>query len=495
MKLFMFSVLLFSCVILAQPADIDPLYHTYDEVLAEVEILQSGYPSICHIETLALSTVDSLPIIAVKLSDNASEYELESVVFIVGGQHANEPHGTEVVMWLLDYLTSNYGTDPDVTKWLDSLELWFVPCDNPDGRQIVMSDHPAHTLWWRKTKRDNDENGITEFPIDGVDPNRNYDYRWDEYDSTDFESVNYKGPYPWSENASVIVRDFVDHYRPTAVFDLHSPDSCGGNKLWFSWYDPDIGNYHMESSIHYYRVAQELAENTETEVDGEYYEDLASYNERPKLENWVYWFTGTCSILMEITNQCFWHADTIDTINARVGRGFFYIFDRMLESGLVIDVFDSLTGEPIRAEIIVEAVTDTTFPTRWTAHNGRFHRFLRADNYNVSVRDYSREKVFTDVAIEAGHNTYIHVEFDRTGISETSSNNKDSALMVYFDRIICNSTIGKLEIFDIGGRKVFDTNITGNFELDAGDILPAGVYFTRLKTPDGTFCRKFISLK
>ena len=77
-------------------------------------------------------------------------------------------------------------------------ELWFVPVANPDGYDYTFTE--GNRLW-RKNLRDNDGDGqITG--IDGVDPNRNFPYRWgydNEGSSPSFSSETYRGTAPASE--------------------------------------------------------------------------------------------------------------------------------------------------------------------------------------------------------------------------------------------------------------------------------------------------------
>ncbi len=479
---------MFSAV-LAQPPEVDPRYHTYDEVLSEVGELADEFPSICHVETLGQSTQDSLPIVGVRLSDNASLDEPEPCVLLVGGQHAREPAGTEVVMWLLRYLTSHYGVDERVTKWLDSLQIWLIPVDNPEGRQVVMTEGPQHTIHWRKNKRDNNGNGVFDTLYDGVDPNRNYEFRWDEYDVTDPQSENYKGPYPWSEQEAVVLRDLIDYYRPSVVLDLHSPDSMGGNKLWFCWWDVDAGSYHGEGYPHYALVAWDLADNTETEVAGEHYECRAAYNTKPKLQTWAYWYTGCCAILMEITNKCFWHGDTIDTIAARVGRGIFYVFDRMFEKGLLVRAYDAGTGEPLPAVVVVEGVTDTTFPPRTCSFQGIYHRFLEPGEYTVRVSYDTLELVFSDVVIEPGHNTVLDAPFELAGVSDGGDLGGAPGLFATGEQVVFRAPAGTARIYDILGREVVRRPVLGELRVKLGD-LPTGLYVAELVTRRGRFVRK-----
>ena len=61
-------------------------------------------------------------------------------------------------------------------KWVDNLEIWFVPVVNPDGYQFVFNNQSQ--IIWRKNLRDNNNDGKFSPEIDGVDLNRNYDYHW-----------------------------------------------------------------------------------------------------------------------------------------------------------------------------------------------------------------------------------------------------------------------------------------------------------------------------
>lgn len=488
-------IILFSVAALSQVTEIDPRYYTYDEVLSEIDSIAAANASICYVETVGVTGVDSLPIIAVKISDNASLDEDESAVLIVAGQHAREPAGTEVVMWLIEYLVTNYPANPIVRMWLDSLQIWFIPVDNPEGRQLVMMPGPMHTLHWRKNKRDNDLNGVFDTLFDGVDPNRNYPYRWSEFTDTNISSEYYKGPHPFSEPESRVVKELVERFRPAAVIDLHSPDSIGGNKLWFCWWDPDVGRYHMEGYPHYQQVGNGLARNTMTEITGTYYTCVASYNTKPKLQTWVYWETGACAILMEITNKCFWHGDTVDTIAARVGRGLFYIFDRMLVQGLVVHAFDSWAGMPLRAQVIINGVTDTTFPPRLCDRHGRYHRFLAVGTYDITVRYNYRQRIFPGVPIVSTMNTYLSVDFPGAYVAESAEETHGATMDVRSGKIhFFVPEPAVLKIIDISGREILRKRVSGYGQVGIPPV-KSGVYIAFVFLNDNVIAKKFVVVK
>ena len=89
-------------------------------------------------------------------------------------------------------------TKGDVTKMVNTNELWFVVVANPDGYDFTFTD--GNRLW-RKNLRDNNGDGqITQ--LDGVDPNRNWATKWgydNEGSSPDPASETFRGPAPRSE--------------------------------------------------------------------------------------------------------------------------------------------------------------------------------------------------------------------------------------------------------------------------------------------------------
>ena len=79
-----------------------------------------------------------------------------------------------MVRRLLDHVLTGYGTDPEITRLVNTNELWFIPVANPDGYDFTFT--PGRRLW-RKNLRDNNGDGRVT-GADGVDLNRNYPTRW-----------------------------------------------------------------------------------------------------------------------------------------------------------------------------------------------------------------------------------------------------------------------------------------------------------------------------
>ena len=133
-------------------------------------------------------------IIAVQVSRGAEgEDNGRPAVLYNSMQHAREWLAGETCKRTLDYFTKRYGNDPQVTRLVNTRQLWFVCVNNPDGYEYTFT--PGNRLW-RKNLHDNNGDGqITS--VDGVDPNRNFPVDWgldNEGSSPDPSSETYRGP-------------------------------------------------------------------------------------------------------------------------------------------------------------------------------------------------------------------------------------------------------------------------------------------------------------
>jgi len=176
-------------------------YHSYLELEQDLYLLESSYPNLAKVEILGTSH-EARHIYAVKISDRVLQQENEPQVIFLGCHHAREWISVEVPYLTAKHLLDNYESDPQIKSLVDQSEIWFVPLVNPDG--LVYSIY--HYRYWRKNRRDNGDGSY------GVDPNRNYGYKWgyDNTGSSPNPSSNvYRGPSPFSEPETRAVRDFM----------------------------------------------------------------------------------------------------------------------------------------------------------------------------------------------------------------------------------------------------------------------------------------------
>ena len=198
-------------------------YHSYDEMVQELQTISSDHPTITVLEVIG-SSIEGRDIYAMKVSDSASLDEEEPEVLFTGLHHAREPITVEICLDLLNYLTDNYGVNPQVTSLVDERETWVVPIVNPDGYEYAQNVD----AWWRKNRRYNA--GGTR----GVDINRNYGYRWgwDNAGSSSYGGdETYRGTGPFSEPETRAVRDLSEAHDFSLTITHHSY----GNWILYPW--------------------------------------------------------------------------------------------------------------------------------------------------------------------------------------------------------------------------------------------------------------------
>ncbi|MFF5257776.1 M14 family zinc carboxypeptidase [Actinomadura viridis] len=164
------------------------------------------------------------PITAVRVTKGARSYPTRGprpAVVFQANQHAREWITPENIRRQLHHFLDNYGENAEITKIVDTTDLWFIPVVNPDGYDLTFD--PAHRMW-RKNLRDNDGDGRLT-TADGVDINRNFPYKWgydNEGSSPSFDSQTYRGPAPGSEPETKAQDAFIAKLRPKFLINYHS---------------------------------------------------------------------------------------------------------------------------------------------------------------------------------------------------------------------------------------------------------------------------------
>ncbi|MFD4785550.1 M14 family zinc carboxypeptidase [Streptomyces sp. NPDC058459] len=166
------------------------------------EILRTARenPGLAKVESIG-KTVRGQDILALKVTRNArtSKDGSRPAVLYLSNQHAREWITPEMTRRLMHHYLDNYRSDKRIRKLVDTTELWFVLSANPDGYDYTFKD--SGTRLWRKNLRDINGDGVIGTG-DGVDLNRNFDYKWgydDEGSSPSPASETYRGPSAHSE--------------------------------------------------------------------------------------------------------------------------------------------------------------------------------------------------------------------------------------------------------------------------------------------------------
>jgi hypothetical protein len=201
------------------------VYRSYSQpggIADELRQTAQRHPGLVKLVNVG-TTVQGKPMLGVKVTTLARWLPdgLKPATVYVGGQHAREWITPEMVRRLMHHVIGGYGRDQEITRLLNTTELWFIPVANPDGYDHTFT--PDNRLW-RKNLRDNDGDGqITG--QDGVDLNRNYAFKWgydNEGSSPEWGNSTYRGPEANSEPETKALDSLFKRIRPEFFINYHS---------------------------------------------------------------------------------------------------------------------------------------------------------------------------------------------------------------------------------------------------------------------------------
>jgi hypothetical protein len=135
-------------------------YHSLDVIYAWLEKWKKQYPDLVDLYEEGKS-FEGRPIMQITVTNKKTGRDTDKpAAFFEGGRHSGEVTGSECVMWLAQFLLSNYGRDPEVTHLLDTKTIYLKPVNNPDGHNLYLNTAQSN----RSTVRpfDNDNDGLLD---------------------------------------------------------------------------------------------------------------------------------------------------------------------------------------------------------------------------------------------------------------------------------------------------------------------------------------------
>lgn len=195
-------------------------YLTYTQLLAELDEMATLYPNLIttKMPISTFLTIENRPIYHVRISDNPSLDEAgEPKVLYTSLHHAREPMSLMETVFYMWFLLENYATNEEVQYLVNNMQLYFVPCINPDGYVYNNTTSPNGGGMHRKNRRNV---GTTN---KGVDLNRNYSYGFGTTGtSTNVNNDTYPGTGPFSEAETQAMRWLVQNNHFITAFNAHT---------------------------------------------------------------------------------------------------------------------------------------------------------------------------------------------------------------------------------------------------------------------------------
>lgn len=509
MKNLLIIIFILMISILSAQVVLDERYHTYEEIIQEINDLQTNYPDIVMVEVIgttlgAAPYQDPIPIYAVKLSNNVGVDEDEPSVMYAGQCHAEEVLGVEIVMYMINDIVDNRMVDP-YNVWLDNLEMWFVPTYNPEGLQVVMD---GWDVTYRKNKRDNNLNGIFDYDVgagadvDGVDPNRNYGFNWihgDPFGMGGPEEWNdyYRGPGPFTEGGTQTIRSFAEQQHFIYSINWHS--SRTGYFSQKVYYPSNWGGVKPTPDL---ELSQTIGENVASlimkEDNSGPYEPYASSGRKGNAHDWFYKTYGTIQLLIECGTQNLQPNNDpplylVDDTCERCSEGAYWMLDRALGYNapgamLTGHITDADTGDPVVAEIIIEEADASYFDPRLSdVLYGRYWRPLLPGTYTMRVvKEGYEEQIIENVTVNSSSWKVVDAQLSPiaevivSGTVYSNGNPIDANMIVdngeYFDADTISVVNGNYSFNNYAGEHQITTFTNGIVPNSQLINFPAGTY-------------------
>lgn len=438
----------------------------------------SDYPDLCRIEEYGTS-VRGKKLLAAKISDNVNEEEKEPRFFYQSTIHGDELCGYVLMLRLIDTLLTGYGRDERVTRLVDSVEIWINPDANPDGTYRTTETSTSSAV------RNN---------ADGADLNRSFPC------PTGANTIQRKETYA--------IMDFCDKYPFTLSCDHH-----GGFELiayvWGCW----SNSSHPHADRNWWKmVCKEYADTAQeyspagyfNGTDGTGYTSAYEwYDVRGERMNYANHTQHCKDVTVEISNTKKLPASELPAYWEYQYRSLFRYIEHCLY-GIKGTVTDSISGEPLKAKVFVEAHDKDGSWTFSDSLHGGYFRPIYEGKYDVTFScDNYQTKTIEDVEVENYEATILDVElFNGISIGNPSQiKSKSDILVIPLNKgikISCKEVgkIVRVGIYDLNGSLIqqlpIQKTMVWNGKNSRGNTISNGYYIVKIDTDKRTLTKNFV---
>jgi len=334
-----------------------PSYAEIGEILAAAE---SDYPEIVRRISLGQS-VEGRDLWAVLITDQPDVEEDEPEFAYISTMHGDETVGTVLCLNFLEVLLDGYGTDPDITSYVDNTAIWLMPLMNPDGYEIGIR--------WNANNVDLNR-AFPEFPDHFVGTIVSEG----EPDLSDFEpEVAHVAQ--WSADNRFVL---MANYHSGSLVVNYPYDEIPGIPSGTEAIAPDDALLQELSSAYANENPPMLASPT---FPGGITNGSAWYSVSGGMQDWHYRFMGAIDLTLEVSNIKSPGTGALSSLWEDNRAAMFAYLD-WVQRGVRGIVTDRVTGEPLLASVLVN---NNPQPVFTDPDVGDYHRVLAPGRHTVRV--------------------------------------------------------------------------------------------------------------
>ncbi len=346
----------------------DAWYMPYTDFRDTMITIAQNNSSFIKLETLGMSVSNRL-LLAMKFSDNPEQNENEPEVHFEANIHGDEKITWGVLMELVKYLASGYGSDTLVTRLVNEREIWLLPMVNPDGYETP-----------------------TRYNGNGVDLNRNWGWMWGG-------GISPAGSAPMSEPESRAQLGHIMRHPFVTYVSYHS----GTEFISHPW----SYTYARYNTIPELTLINWLSARYDHYTHYNFGQGADSmYSINGSTKDFNYGYDGSMGWSIEVHNiKTPPASEIVPTFNEN--RPAILEFCHHAGKGIHGKVTDAATGRPVHALVFVD-------PADWhsytDAETGDFHRFYLPGTYDLTFRAPGYvETTISDVTVPSSGDSAITV--------------------------------------------------------------------------------------
>lgn len=228
--------------------------YTYEEMSEDLSSLQRKYGAVMTMDSLN-TTCDGRKLFHIIIGNGKAERQ----ALVFGSIHGREYITSQLVMCQLADILGRLQNQEDyrgedLSKIFDRTALHIIPMINPDG--VTLCQRGLEAMKFQKTRQQlyriyemDQAVELDEYfrkwksNARGVDLNRNFDAKWEEYDDRTGHpsSDHYKGSFPESEIEAKALTELTRQYPFQRTISYHAQ----GNVIY--WYFGQEGDLYRES--------------------------------------------------------------------------------------------------------------------------------------------------------------------------------------------------------------------------------------------------------
>ena len=198
-------------------------FMTFNEIENKIKFLQKTFPRFITKKFSIGQTIENRNIWAINVSNGNNN---NPEILITGLLEAREVISYTSILYYIEWLCINYDNNDTAKYILDTKQLWFIPCLNPDGLAYNEKIENNGGGMYNKNRNVNCDNK----DLIGINLNRNFPIDWNLDNigsSNDCNSSNFKGARNLSERETWALSLFIK----TRNFILHINFEAFGNQL------------------------------------------------------------------------------------------------------------------------------------------------------------------------------------------------------------------------------------------------------------------------